>query len=271
MAKLVLFLDDGATRDILLDRERITLGRRPDNDVCLPDPAVSGEHAQVVTLLADSFLEDLGSTNGTIVNGQTVQKHFLRDGDIIDLGRQRLAYFVDVDAQPSAAMRDAARRRHPEDTVMTAGTPSGPTQWDRRARTGSRGAATRSPFAEPAAAAMGADARLVHARGDSTAAGARGGLGPDAETPQLVVLTGPSAGRALPLTKEVTSVGRVGVQVAVVRRTARGYVVSAGEGSRAPLVNGASIEPGGALLVPGDILEVAGARIQFSAAPDLPT
>src|SRR5437667_10040807 len=95
MAKLVLFLADGTTLDIPLARERVTIGRRADNDVCLPNLAVSGEHAAVVTILADSFLEDLGSTNGTLVNGAAVTKHFLRDGDQIDLGRQILTYVVD--------------------------------------------------------------------------------------------------------------------------------------------------------------------------------
>src|SRR5512132_4635601 len=90
MAKLVLYLPDGS----LLDKERLTLGRRPDNDVCLPYPAVSGEHAAVVTILADSFLEDLGSTNGTLVNGKPIAKHFLRDHDQIDIGKQKLVYLV---------------------------------------------------------------------------------------------------------------------------------------------------------------------------------
>ena len=85
MGKLVLYLADGTTLDVRLARERITIGRRADNDVCLPYPAVSGEHAAVVTILSDSFLEDLGSTNGTLVNGKPVAKHLLRDGDQIDI------------------------------------------------------------------------------------------------------------------------------------------------------------------------------------------
>src|SRR6266436_9528140 len=98
MAKLVLHLEDGTTLDIPLDHERITIGRRADNEICLPNLAVSGEHAAVVTILADSFLEDLGSTNGTLVNGQSIAKHFLRDGDQIDIGRHILVYCVDDDA-----------------------------------------------------------------------------------------------------------------------------------------------------------------------------
>jgi pSer/pThr/pTyr-binding forkhead associated (FHA) protein len=98
MSKLVLFLPDGTTLDISLDRERITIGRRADNEVCLPNLAVSGEHAAIVTILADSFLEDLASTNGTLVNGDPIVKHFLRDRDEIDVGRHKLVYCVDDDA-----------------------------------------------------------------------------------------------------------------------------------------------------------------------------
>src|SRR5262249_42936793 len=100
MGKLVLYLPDGSTLDVRLARERVTIGRRADNDVCLPYPAVSGEHAAVVTILADSFLEDLGSTNGTLVNGKSIAKHFLRDRDEIDIGRQRLVYVADESVQP---------------------------------------------------------------------------------------------------------------------------------------------------------------------------
>ncbi|MCE7876169.1 MAG: FHA domain-containing protein, partial [Betaproteobacteria bacterium PRO3] len=80
-----------------------------DNDVCLPYPAVSGEHAAVVTILADSFLEDLGSTNGTLVNGRPVAKHFLRDRDQIDIGRQLLVYVEDNAAKADVPASVAAR------------------------------------------------------------------------------------------------------------------------------------------------------------------
>ena len=88
MGKLVLYLADGTTQDVPLEKERVTIGRRADNDVCLPYPAVSGEHAQVVTILADSFLEDLGSTNGTLVNGTRIERaERLRFGDELAIGR----------------------------------------------------------------------------------------------------------------------------------------------------------------------------------------
>src|SRR4051794_40339689 len=95
MAKLALFLPDGTPMELPLNKERITIGRRADNDVCLQNLAVSGEHASVVTILADSFLEDLRSTTGRLVNGKRVSKHFLRDGDEFDVGRHLFLYVED--------------------------------------------------------------------------------------------------------------------------------------------------------------------------------
>src|SRR5215831_4168863 len=110
MSKLILFLADGTTMDVPLRRERTTIGRRPDNDVCLPNLAVSGEHAAVVTILTDSFLEDLGSTNGTLVNGKPIGKHFLRDRDQIEIGRHKLVYCADDDAVIEAEAATGAAR-----------------------------------------------------------------------------------------------------------------------------------------------------------------
>lgn len=276
MAKLVLLLEDGATRDILLDKDRITLGRRADNDVCLPHPAVSGEHAAVVTLLADSFLEDLGSTNGTYVNGQLVQKHFLRDGDMIELGRQRLVYLADDSARPMVVHGADATRARAEPSTTTSTSTQGPAPaWDSGARVGAASLATATQTTAPLAHSERAEGRPWGSGAANewaqAAHRASGGHVETDQTPELIVLTGPSAGRTLALTKDVTSVGRAGVQVALVRRTPRGYVVTPTEGSRPPLHNGVPAEPGGALLAPGDVIEVAGARIEFSAPPDLPT
>src|SRR5437667_9339963 len=105
-------MPDGSTREIFLTRERIRIGRRPDNDVSLPFPAVSGEHAAIVTILSDSFLEDLGSTNGTFVNGKSVTKHFLRDRDRIDVGRENLIYYADDAAMPEPLPPELSNNRN---------------------------------------------------------------------------------------------------------------------------------------------------------------
>src|SRR5258706_7401391 len=92
MAKLILSMDGLVLKEIALTKERTTIGRKPHNDIQIDNLAVSGEHAVIVTILQDSFLEDLGSTNGTVVNGQPVKKHFLQNNDVIELGKYKLKY-----------------------------------------------------------------------------------------------------------------------------------------------------------------------------------
>ena len=94
MAKLILSLDGQTVREYLIDKERITIGRRPNNDIQIDNLAVSGEHAVITTILNDSFLEDMDSTNGTLVNGEPVKKHYLQNNDVIEIGKYRLTYFT---------------------------------------------------------------------------------------------------------------------------------------------------------------------------------
>src|SRR5881628_2796735 len=103
MAKLILSMDGLVLKEIPLAKERTTIGRKPHNDIQIDNLAVSGEHAVIVTILNDSFLEDLGSTNGTLVNGQQVKKHFLQSNDVVELGKYKLKYIGEAAAPVKAA------------------------------------------------------------------------------------------------------------------------------------------------------------------------
>src|SRR4249920_1695452 len=98
MARLMLSLDGQVLAEYNMNKERYTIGRLPDNDVRIDNPAVSGHHSLVINILNDSFLEDLNSTNGTYVNGKLVKKHALQHGDVITIGHHQLR-FVDEQAQ----------------------------------------------------------------------------------------------------------------------------------------------------------------------------
>src|SRR5215470_7389820 len=104
MAKLILSMDGLVLKETNLTKERTTIGRKPHNDIQIDNLAVSGEHAVIVTILQDSFLEDLGSTNGTVVNGQSVKKHFLQNNDVIELGKYKLKY---VNESPAGVAKAA--------------------------------------------------------------------------------------------------------------------------------------------------------------------
>ena len=73
-----------------MDKESLTIGRRPESDIHIDNLAVRGQHARVMTIAGDSFLEDLDSTNGTFINGKRVKKHALGAGDLITIGKHSL-------------------------------------------------------------------------------------------------------------------------------------------------------------------------------------
>jgi len=93
MPQLVLSIEGVEIRRVNLQKQRTTLGRKPHNDIVLADLVVSGEHCAFnLEGLADVYVEDLRSTNGTYLNGQMVRKQKLRDHDVITVGRIHIEY-----------------------------------------------------------------------------------------------------------------------------------------------------------------------------------
>jgi hypothetical protein len=86
---------------------------------------------------------------------------------------------------------------------------------------------------------------------------------PPAPKPSVKVLAGPQAGREIPLTKGETSIGRAGVQVALISQSGDAFHLKSIEGDRAPLVNGQPAAGAGVDLSPGDVIEIAGSKLEF--------
>lgn len=209
-AKLILSMDGLVLKEITLDKERMTIGRKPQNDIQIDNLAISGEHAAVVTILNDSFLEDINSTNGTLVNGQPIKKHFLQHGDIIELGKYKLKYLND---KPLYAETDYQK------TALDA----------------------------PAAGRPGGDAPVSS---------------PEMKA-FLLIRSGSNSGKQLELLKPMTTLGKPGVQVAVISRKPQGFFLTHVEGAKFPLVNGVAIDAQARLLSEHDVLELAGVRMEF--------
>ena len=234
MGKLIVTLGSGETKDVALDKERVTIGRHSDNDISLDDKAVSGHHAVVITILQDSFLEDLDSTNGTQVNGKQVAKHPLSTGDVISIGRNSLKYEGEAGADEDEF----------EKTMIL--------------KPGQLGDAIKESV-QKAESAPGAAAAAPPAAESKPMIG------------KLRVGSGPSAGKELVLTKALTTLGKPGVQVAAITRRADGYyIVHVGGksgGAKRPNVNGKEIQVQAQKLANGDEIELAGTKMAFLLTP----
>ena len=98
MPKMIVSIDEVVITEVPLTKDRTTLGRRPYNDIVIDNLAVSGEHAALQMTGGEVFLEDLGSTNGTYVNGKAVKKQALQNGDTIEVGKYKIKFVGDAAA-----------------------------------------------------------------------------------------------------------------------------------------------------------------------------
>ena len=227
MGKLVVSLDGVVIKDVQITKDKTTLGRRPYNDIVIDNLAVSGEHALLQMSGSEVYLEDLNSTNGTYINGKPVRKQLLRHGDQIEIGRYKIRYLGDElpDEDKTLVMR--------------------------------RGEVVAPPAAAQAAPPMPPAAESSFGEFEALAAAHQ------PVTASIRVLNGAAAGREVVLTKVVTTLGKPGVQVASITRRPGGYVFAHVEGAVRPSVNGVPLAGESAPLRNGDVIELAGTRMQF--------
>lgn len=93
MPQLIVSVEGVEIRHVPLRKNRTTLGRRPENDVVFDNMVVSGHHCAFdLEGVADVYVEDLHSTNGTYINGKMITRQQLHDGDVIAIGNFRIQY-----------------------------------------------------------------------------------------------------------------------------------------------------------------------------------
>ncbi|MDO9065094.1 MAG: FHA domain-containing protein [Sulfuricella sp.] len=250
MAKLIITLDGQLLSEFELDKERITIGRKPYNDIPIDNLAISGEHAAITTFHNNAFVEDLGSTNGTLVNNQPITKHALHHGDEIEIGKYRLKY---VNVQELGSKVEAREKgvQEFEKTVFLR-----PNQ-----------VPTTLSGKKPTREMMSHTMPLVMAEAAQRAGtAAEPGL-PPAEAVEshavVQILNGPNAGKELELTKTLTSLGKPGVQVAVITRRPHGYFLTHVQGDHYPIVNDQALDAHPRQLSDHDVIELAGVKMEF--------
>jgi len=97
--KLILTLDGEILKEYPIASESISIGRRHENDIQLNDLTVSGRHALFTTIPGQVFVEDLASTNGTLVNGNHVKKTTLKHGDVVQVGHHQFTVLAEGEGE----------------------------------------------------------------------------------------------------------------------------------------------------------------------------
>jgi pSer/pThr/pTyr-binding forkhead associated (FHA) protein len=234
MAKLIVSLDGVVVREVQITKDRTTLGRRPYNDVVIDNLAVSGEHAVVLMQGGEVFLEDNNSTNGTYMAGRPVKREALQSKDSFEIGKYKITYIGGETQNVTAAAERAA---------LVARSP----------------AFSRSVFSAPTGFGVPSGFGTPSGFGAPSDFGALSGVSPAS----IKVLNGGAAGREVPLTKVVTTVGKPGVQVASITKRPGGYVFAHVEGATRPVVNGQTVAREPVPLTDGDVIELAGTQMRF--------
>ena len=254
-AKLILSMDGVVINEYPVSKERMTIGRKAHNDIILDNLAVSGEHAAIVTILTDSFLEHLDSTNGLEVNGVVVKKHFMQPNDVIGIGKYSIKYINDQASQTTPAdFEKTMILRAPVKQATGAAKPAEP----------ANPMSTQIGMAKPISAEViektrkfGVPPAVETAQAAAPAATAA------PQNAAIQILTGPNAGKELDLVKNLTTLGKPGVQVAVLTRRPHGYFITHVEGANFPSVNGQMLTDKPHQMNDHDVIELAGVKMEF--------
>jgi len=249
MAKLHFSLEGNSLGEFSLDKERTTIGRRPTNDIHIDNLSVSGDHAVILTIGNDSFLEDLNSTNGTLVNNKVIKKHVLHHGDVIEFGKYQLKYVNNTQEKMPAnhggfentvVMRPTKLVISPEEVKVE--------------QTPKESSVANAPLeSKQAPAAPTPAAELMP-------------VAPTEVIPKLghlQILSGVNSGQDIVLNKALTTLGKPDIQIAVITKRPHGYFIVHVEGESHPLVNGQNIGAQAYALSDHDVIDLIDHKMEF--------
>ena len=229
--KLEFSFNSSKLGEFILDKEVMTIGRKEDNDIRIENLAVSGHHAKLLTIFEDSFLEDLNSTNGTFVNGKPIDKHPLRNGDVITIGKHELRYLNESAGVGDDADKTILIRKKPE------------------------------PAAHPASSTPADNSVDFEPPGKSEQ--------PTLDSAKLQILNGSGAGKELPLVKQSVKLGKAGAEVVQINKRPDGHFIvclSELDNGIQPRVNGEAIGARAIKLENHDVIEINRLKIEYYLA-----
>lgn len=267
MAKLIFLLDGNVIKEYLLDKERMTIGRRASNDIYIDNLAISGEHAILVTERENTYLEDLNSTNGTLVNQNRVKKQVLKHGDEIGLGKYTLKFLNDGIANAASNGFSDTVLVEPKSTVNNdsdnveavpvyeASVAENPPEQEEAVEESTSVSEHDEPNEQHEVSVEDSSNQTSELTTEEVGAVSLG--------PHLKTLSGEQVDSVLLLDKTMVKVGQPGEQVAVVTKRQDGYFITHVAGDHYPIINGEAIGAKAYALNKHDEVEVMGVKMEF--------
>lgn len=224
MAKLILTVNGEVTGNYFIDTPRFTIGSMEDSSLRIVSPGVSRAHAVIISVGNDDILEDLDSTNGTLVNGNRITRRILQHDDVIEIAGCQIRY----------RSHKAASGPSLDRTMVIRGL---------------------APDEAGAAQSVAGAEKITAKKGGQFKGGARLGL--------VKIMKGAQSGQEIELSRVLRTFGKPGKQLAVINRRPHGYFITHVEGAATALVNGKSIGGEARPLAPNDVIRIGDEELLF--------
>lgn len=232
MNQLVVIVGDEKAQEFPLELKRVRLGRDQHNEICLDDKSVSRVHATIDRIYKNYFIEDEGSTNGTLVNGARITKQrMLKDGDEITIGKYKLRFLVGIDEAAEDEEDGNVILIRPVDQVSDSAVIE----------------ETPEPISDPTPPSETQPQTTPVSTEKSDA--------------RVRFLAGMDQGEVRILSQSFNSIGQPGSDLLVINRRHDGYYLVKMGGS--PMLNGQPAKAGGMLLRDGDKIRMNDLELEF--------
>lgn len=228
MAKLVVSYEGVVEGHYFLDKAQFTIGRNPENDLCLNSLAVSNVHAVILTMTNDHVLEDAASTNGLLVNAKGITKHILQNNDVIELSGYQLKYIN----QRATSDMDFDKTMISNEVFL-------------------EGPGVQGPGALPVKPLLATATLSARAVKNNFPLGG------------VINMQGPNSGEKILISAPLKTFGQPGKQVVMISRRPHGYYATHVEGKAYPKVNGKTIGTQACPLQENDLIEAAEVKLRF--------
>jgi len=235
MSKVILKFKEAVLKEIPLDKESVTIGRNPGNDIHIDNLAVSSFHAKLINQRGQFFIQDLSSTNGTFVNGRRISESVLNNNDDIIIGKHSLIFVSPQTQEEDKTETLKIKKPAMGETIII-------------------------------------DPKKHKAMIEEARAAGQAGIGE--KLGGFTIIEGHTDKREYELSGRLVTIGKSDTSLiklkgffapkvaALINRTKTGYFISPSESSKKLKVNGNAIE-GRYELKDGDIVDVANIKMQF--------